>query len=124
MINTALAMNFGERAAYAGKVFLIGMVTVFAALIVLWIALVLFRKCVAYFMGEDLEQSKPAPKPEVTVAPQATPAPVVAQATGNDALIAVITAAVAATLAEENGGTVPGFRVVSFQKVSTVSKRK
>ena len=119
MINTALAMSFGERAAYAGKVFLIGVLTVFAALVILWLVLVLFRKFVAYFNGEDLEVAQKAPMP----APVAAPAPV-AQAASDDALIAVITAAVAAALAEENGGAVPGFRVVSFQKISTVSNRK
>ena len=60
MINTALAMSFGERAAYAGKVFLIGVMTVFAALVVLWLVLVLFRKFVAYFNGEDLEAAQKA----------------------------------------------------------------
>ena len=121
MINTALAMSFGERTAYAGKVFLIGMGTIFAALIVLWLVLALFRKFVAYYNGEDLlnEQTAPKPTPVITPAPKA-----VQTATGDDALIAVITAAVAAALAEENGGTVPGFRVVSFQKISTVSNRK
>ena len=119
MINTALAMSFGERAAYAGKVFLIGVMTVFAALVVLWLVLVLFRKFVAYFNGEDLEVEAKEPAPT----PVAAPVPV-AQAASDDALIAVITAAVAAALAEENGGAVPGFRVVSFQKISTVSNRK
>lgn len=117
MINTALAMSFGERTAYAGRVFLIGMVTVFAALIVLWLVLALFRKFVAYYNGEDLEAEAKTPTPVVESAP-------VAQAASDDALIAVITAAVAAALAEENGGAVPGFRVVSFQKVSTISNRK
>ena len=121
MINTALAMSFGERTAYAGKVFLIGVLTVFAALIVLWLILALFRKFVASYNGEDLvnEQAASKPTPAITPAPKA-----VQTATGDDALIAVITAAVAAALAEENGGIVPGFRVVSFQKISTVSNRK
>ena len=118
MMNTALAMNFGERAAYAGKVFLIGMLTVFSALLVLWGVLALFRRAVAYFSGEDIRPN--APK----AVPAPTPAAAPAAPKGDDALIAVITAAVAAALAEENGGAVPGFRVVSFQKVSTVSKRK
>ena len=120
MVNTALAMDFGERAAYAGKVFFIGMGTIFIALLILWGALALFRRAVAYFSGEDIQKSAPAPKPVASPAP----APVAAQPAGDDALIAVITAAVATALAEENGGAVPGFRVVSFQKVSTVSKRK
>ena len=119
MINTALAMSFGERAAYAGKVFLIGVLTIFAALSILWLVLVLFRKFVAYFNGEDLESEAQKPAPVVTPTPAA-----VQTVVGDDALIAVITAAVAAALAEENGGAVPAFRVVSFQKISTVSNRK
>ena len=124
MINTVL-MNFGERTAYAGRMLLIGMGTIFLSLAILWGVMELFRRLVV--TPSDSTASKPAaPKP---VAP--TPAPVArvesvatAAAPNNDALIAAITAAVAATLAEENGGVVPGFRVVSFKKVTTVSKRK
>ena len=120
MINTVL-MNFGERTAYAGRMLLIGMGTIFLSLAILWGVMELFRRLVV-----KAPKSAAAPKP---VAP--VPAPVArvesvatAAAPNNDALIAAITAAVAATLAEENGGVVPGFRVVSFKKVTTVSKRK
>lgn len=107
-----LLMTFGERAAYAGRMLLIGMGAVFASLAILWAVLVLFRRLINR-NGEETPEEAPAPAP---VAP--------ASCARDDALIAAITAAVAATLAEENGGTAPAFRVVSFQKVSTVSKRK
>ena len=117
MINTALAMSFGERTAYAGKVFLIGMGTIFAALIVLWLVLALFRKFVAYYNGEDLlnEQTAPKPTPVITPAPKA-----VQTATGDDALIAVITAAIAAYQSASGQPNLP-FRVVSFTRKNNVS---
>ena len=58
------------------------------------------------------EEAAPAPAPKAPAAPKATPA-------SNDVLIAVITAAVAAAMQEENGGqAAPAFRVVSFRKIS------
>lgn len=125
MINTLL-MNFGERTAYAGRMLLIGMGTIFLSLAILWGVMEIFRRLVVG--GSQTEEKKPAaPAPAPVARTESvavtSPAPVAAPAS-NDALIAAITAAVAATLAEENGGVVPGFRVVSFKKVTTVSKRK
>ena len=116
-------MSLGERSLFAGQMVLIGMAAVFSVLIILWAALTIFRKGVAHFSGEGEAERKPqAPAPAQAPAP--TPAPAPAAPASNDALIAAITAAVAAALAEENGGAVPAFRVVSFRRVSTVSKRK
>ena len=112
-------MNFGERAAYAGRMLLIGMGTIFLSLALLWGVLEIFRRLVV-----RTPEEKKADEPSAPAAAPVPVAPPVAQTASDDALIAAITAAVAATLAEENGGTVPAFRVVSFQKVSTVSKRK
>lgn len=125
MINTLL-MNFGERTAYAGRMLLIGMGAVFLSLAILWGVMEIFRRLVVG--GSQTEEKKPAaPAPAPVARTESvavtSPAPVAASAS-NDALIAAITAAVAAALAEENGGVVPGFRVVSFKKVTTVSKRK
>ncbi len=65
----------------------------------------------------DEEQEEDAPVPFTPAAPK-KPAPKAAPA-GDDALIAVITAAVAAAMQEENGGQAPvAFRVVSFRKIS------
>ncbi|MBR2011635.1 MAG: OadG family protein [Clostridia bacterium] len=106
------AMNLGERFAYAGRMTLIGMMTIFVALSILWGALVLFRKFVQ--RGEVQKDSKPV----APVAPAApVPAPVAqAKATNDGELVAAITAAVSLMLAEENGGRVPNFRVVSFRR--------
>ena len=117
MIIIAPLMNFAERTAYAGRMLLIGMGAIFLSLAVLWGVLEIFRRLVV--KAPDHAQDAPAaPAPVVSAKPMAAPT------ASNDALIAVITAAVAAAMAEENGGNVPAFRVVSFQKVSTVSKRK
>lgn len=110
-------MNFGERAAYAGRMLLIGMGAIFLSLALLWGVVELFRRLVNY-------QPKADEPPAHKAAPAVSAPPAPAAPASNDALIAAITAAVAATLAEENGGTAPAFRVVSFKKVNTVSKRK
>jgi sodium pump decarboxylase gamma subunit len=105
---------------------LIGMGTIFLSLAILWGVMEIFRRLVVG--GSQTEEKKPtAPAPAPVARTESvavtSPAPVAASAS-NDALIAAITAAVAAALADENGGVVPGFRVVSFKKVTTVSKRK
>lgn len=110
----ATTMTFGERVAYSGKMLLIGLGTVFLVLALLWGALELFRRFL-----ESREASGEAETPAAAPAPvqaPAAPAPVAVQ-TSNDEVIAVITAAVAAAMAEENGGVVPGFRVVSFRRL-------
>lgn len=113
----ATEMNFGQRAAYAGKMLIIGMGAVFGVLILLWGCLALFRKLLPTGVNEKSVAAPAAPAPMPVVS-----APV-AKA-NDDAIIAAITAAVAATLAEENGGVAPAFRVVSFRRVDTVSARR
>ena len=102
------AMSFGDRLAYAGRMTLIGMVTIFVALSILWLALVLFRRAIEY---------KTAPKESKPVAPAAPTSPVAAPASTNDGeIVAAITAAISLMLADDNGGKVPNFRVVSFRR--------
>lgn len=110
----AVDMSFGDRALLAGQMVLIGMGAVFGVLAILWGCLAFFRKLLSAHIDDE---PAPAPAP-VPVAPVAPAAPAAA---GDDAVIAAITAAVAATLAEENGGVAPAFRVVSYRKVNTVS---
>ena len=112
MINAAPLMNFAERTAYAGRMLLIGMGAIFLSLAVLWGVLEIFRRLVVR-----------EPKAEKAAPPVQAPVVQAPQSASNDVLIAVITAAVAAAMAEENGGSAPVFRVVSFQKVSTVSRK-
>lgn len=110
---TALAMTFGERAAYSGRMFLIGQGTIFIALAILWGVLVLFNRLVVKAPREN-----PPAASQKSAPVQAKPAPAQAGVPqNNDAVIAAITAAVAATLAEENGGEAPAFRVVSFRRL-------
>ena len=110
----AEGMPFGERAAYAGKMFLIGFGAVLAVLALLWGVLTLF-----HYIASTGERRAEARKPLRTpvIVPPAPSAPE-APAQSDDALVAVLTAAVAAAMAEERGSTVvPGFRVVSYRKV-------
>ena len=106
---------FAERAGYAGGVTLLGMATIFIVLSILWGVVELLHR--ALHRGDQKTapaEAKAAPAPVPAPAPKAAPAPVRAPAAGADALVAVITAAVAAAMAEE--GYAGGFRVVSFRR--------
>lgn len=106
---------FAERAGYAGGVTLLGMATIFIVLSILWGVVELLHR--ALHRGDQKTapaEAKAAPAPVPVPAPKAAPAPVRAPAAGDDALVAVITAAVAAAMAEE--GYTGGFRVVSFRR--------
>lgn len=107
-------MSFGQRAAFAWELFLIGMGTVFAVLALLWGEVVLFRRLANKASKPDKTEDAGAYIPPT---PRTFGAPASQQNTKDDALIAVITAAVAAAMAEEQGGQVNGFRVVSFRRV-------
>ena len=82
---------------------LIGMATVFAVLIILWIALTLFK---AFFSGKKDKTEKVAPAPAPVAAPVVT-------ASADEELVAVIAAAIAMAESESNGVK---FRVVSFKR--------
>lgn len=106
---------FAERAGYAGGVTLLGIATIFIVLSILWGVVELLHR--ALHRGDQKTapaEAKAAPAPVPAPAPKAAPAPVRAPAAGDDALVAVITAAVAAAMAEE--GYAGGFRVVSFRR--------
>lgn len=106
---------FAERAGYAGGVTLLGMATIFIVLSILWGVVELLHR--ALHRGDQKTapaEAKAAPAPVPVPAPKAAPAPVRAPVAGDDALVAVITAAVAAAMAEE--GYAGGFRVVSFRR--------
>ena len=115
-------MPIGERVAYALRMLIVGLGAVFAILALLWGVLVLSRVLLHDLPSRRKEEKaeKPVVKPAAPVAPApvVTPAPAVAQPAHQDngVLIAVITAAVSAAMAEE--GTLPpgGFRVVSFRR--------
>ena len=93
--------DFGTALAFGGMMLLIGMLTVFAVLCVIWACLSIFK---VVFHGVD-KKEKPAPAVEV--------APVVAPVTDDSEIIAVIAAAIAAA-ESDNGGA--KFKVVSFKR--------
>ena len=100
--------------SYAGQMTLLGMGMVFAVLAILWVILALFKVIFAGPSPKAKKQKKTEPVIEKPAeAPVAAP---VAQT--NDAeLVAIITAAVAAYMAEEGTEYAGGFRVVSFKRV-------
>ena len=100
---------------YAGQMTLLGMLMVFAVLGILWGVLAIFKIA---FAEKKPKENKSAPeKSELAPNTQEQSTPVVAQ--NNDAeLIAVLTAAVAAYMADEGAHAQDGsFRVVSFTRV-------
>lgn len=111
----------GEKATTALQVFLLGLGTVFVVLIILYIVITLMGKI---FYHDDkkkaTEETAPEPTAEAVVEENAAPE----EETDNGELVAVITAAIAAAIAdfsEEGGESVPGFRVVSFKRASTAT---
>ncbi|MBE6578155.1 MAG: hypothetical protein E7653_08505 [Ruminococcaceae bacterium] len=117
---TALALFTTDPATLTmmWQTVVLGMAMIFAVLAILWAILAIFK---LIFVGptpkaqkpEKKEEPKPEPKAAAPAAPVAAP---VAEA--NDAeLVAIITAAVAAYMAEEGTEYTGGFRVVSFKRV-------
>ena len=117
-----------EAWSYAGQMTLLGMGMVFAVLAILWMILGLFK---LIFVGPS-PKAQPSKKTEKTVGTVDVPVPkeskaptqpkptvsIPADAANDDAVIAaVITAAVAAYMAEQ-GVSENGFRVVSFKRAS------
>lgn len=113
------ALSLGEKLTLGGQVTLLGMGTVFAVLALLWGLVELLHMLLAPISGAKKQPktaaapapTTKAPAPAVPAAPVQTPAPAV---TDDLALIAVITAAVAAS----NGRDPSSFRVVSFKRAN------
>ena len=120
---TALEMTLAERAAYAGRMMLVGMLMIFSVLTLLW-GVLSISKLVFYDMAKKRAEKASAASGEAAASmtvPSAAPVSNVsplsaASSTPSDdgALIAAITAAITAARAEE--GNVGAFRVVSFRK--------
>ena len=121
-------MTLGERVLYALRMMVVGLGAVFAILALLWGVLVLARKLLHDLPAqseaeqEALKSAPPPGRPNVSPRPtvQVKPVDSAPAAQDNGVLIAIITAAVSAAMAEE--GTLPpgGFRVVSFRRSSDV----
>lgn len=106
-----------EKISTGLTVLALGMVTVFAVLAILWALLALF-KVIFYHEKKPAEAKAPktAPAPAPAPAPAATPEPEI----DNGALIAAITAAIAAYTADD-ASFAGGFRVVSFRRSANAS---
>lgn len=127
MINllTANNMPMADRLAYALRMLIVGLGMVFVVLAILWGVLALSRVFFYDMPRRRREEEIAEHKAEVKAAPPApapapapAPVPVAAPAQADDALIAVITAAISAAMAEEGSTPVGGFRVVSFRRAS------
>lgn len=113
--------TFGERAGVAGSVTLLGMVTIFAVLAILWGVIEALHRVLNRGGKTDTPAAKPAapaakPAAEAKKHAQVTQAVKATETARRDdgELVAVITAAVAAAMEEE--GYTGGFRVVSFRR--------
>ena len=106
-----------ETLTLAWQTPLLGMGMVFAVLATLWGVLSIFK---LVFAGKTPKAKKEAPAPKVTEVPKAAQTVEAPKANEDDlALIAILTAAVAAYRAEE-GEADGGFRVVSFKRTGNV----
>ena len=109
--------TFGERAGVAGSVTLLGMVTIFAVLAILWGVIEALHRVLNRGGKTDTPAAKPAAEAkkhaQATQVTQAVKATETARRDDGE-LVAVITAAVAAAMEEE--GYTGGFRVVSFRR--------
>lgn len=128
------SLSWGDRLNYMGIGVLLGMVVVFAVLILLWLILEIFGKIAgrgkSHKPGEkttpvpEQKPAAPAVTPVAKAPTLAAPAPVMqTTSAGDDAIVAAITAALAVYL-EAQGPKAPsinGFRVVSFKKVGTAA---
>ena len=91
---------------FGGKILLIGIVTVFSVLCLIWLCLTVFKSV----FQKNTEEKKSTAKAENL--PAATSAPVIQSS--SDEIVAVIAAAIAT--AESESATGAKFRVVSFRR--------
>lgn len=114
MLDTA-AMPLNERLLYGLQVLVIGIVTVFVVLALLWGAMALF-KIFFYNIPNKKMNAGSATVTEVENVPAAADIPLATAAADDTQLIAVITAAIAAYNACA-GNRLP-FRVVSYRRAA------
>ena len=128
--STEEAVNWGERAATAGITTLLGMVTIFLVLALLWFSIEIMHFLL--HRGEKKEKPAKAEKsaPKASAAPAADDAAIaaaiaasLAASEDDGATVAAIVAAITAMRAEE--GCDSAFRVVSFKRVGkNISRRR
>ena len=117
-------LGFADRLSTAGTVTLQGMLTIFLVLALLWGTIEIMHLAVHRKGGKKTKKQaeKPAKAQAFVAATPASPTPVSVASTSDDALVAVITAAICAMRAEQ--GATGGFRVVSFQRRGNTFTRK
>lgn len=105
--------TFLDRLGLGGETLLIGMIIVFAMLFVIYLALVAIRAILGRKKDEPAQQPPVQETHLSNAAPQITPSDhIMAPAADDRALVAAITAAIAAY----TGEAPTSFRVVSFKK--------
>jgi len=105
-----------EAWGYAAQMTILGMGMIFAVLALLWLVLSLFK---FVFVGKSEEsKNKESNKAEDTPREEMPVAPAVSEVVDDATTAAVITAAIAAYMAEQ-GVSQDGFRVVSFKRANT-----
>lgn len=120
------AINWGERASTAGTVTLMGMVTIFSVLAILWAMIEIMHALL--HKGEKTEkavskkETAKAPAPMGDAAIAAAIAAALAASEDDGAVVAAITAAISAQRAEE--GNTSEFRVVAFKRVGRANGRR
>jgi sodium pump decarboxylase gamma subunit len=119
-------LSWGDQLNYMGIGVLMGIVVVFAVLILLWLILEVFGAVAR--RGQEVpakpKVQAPAPVVETPAAPVQQTAPMQqAASAGDDEIVAAITAALAVYLEEAKASSpsINGFRVVSFKKVGTAA---
>lgn len=114
----ALFNTSPETLTMMWQTIVLGMMMVFSVLAILWLVLSIFK---VVFAGKTPKAERAAAPKQLKVEKPAkveTAAPVTPAVQSNDELIAVLTAAVAAYMAEEGTPVADGsFRVVSFRRV-------
>ena len=99
--------GYGENLLFGGQVVLVGVVTVFAVLGLIWACLMLFK-----FVFHDMASKQTAKIVPDTTAHEEVSAPVV-YSSNDEEIIAAIAAAIAMAESESCGSK---FRVVSFRR--------
>ena len=107
-------MPMSERLAYAARMLVVGLGMVFVVLAILWGVLALSH----VLLGKKTAGKSAAPEKKQSVLVQAAPVAKPAPTNDDAALIAVITAAIQASMAEQGNAPAGTFRVVSFRPIS------
>lgn len=97
--------DVAEKLSFGGMMVLIGMGAVFSVLVIIWLALTIFKAVFQSISGEK--------KTDKVIA-EPTPEPVAAPVDADEEIVAVIAAAIAMAESESNGVK---FKVVSFRRV-------